>query len=292
MGRMVRGGLIQASVPVQADKASPQKIKDAMIEKHLKLIDQAAKKGVQVLCLQEIFYGPYFCAEQDIKWYKTTETVPDGPTTRLMQKIAKKHSMVIVVPLYEMDIPGVYYNTAVVIDADGKYLGKFRKIHIPHCNPGFWEKFYFKPGNAGWPVFDTAYAKIGVYICYDRHFPECARILGINGAEILFNPSATVAGLSEYLWKMEQPAQAVANAVFVGAINRIGREQPWNIGEFYGQSYFVSPRGQFLATGSRDKDEVIVADMDLDQIREVRDVWQFYRDRRPETYKDFVELKP
>lgn len=292
MARIVKGGLIQAKVPLQADEATPEKIKKAMIEKHVKLIDEAGKKKVQVLCLQEIFYGPYFCAEQDIKWYRTAESVPNGPTTQLMMKLAKKHSMVMVVPIYEEAMPGVYYNTAVIIDADGKYLGSFRKIHIPHCHPGFWEKFYFKPGNAGWPVFETAYAKIGVFICYDRHFPECGRILGINGAEILFNPSATVAGLSEYLWKLEQPAQAVANAVYIGAINRIGRERPWNIGEFYGQSYFVDPRGNFLATASRDKDEVVTADLDLDKIREVRDVWQFYRDRRPETYEDFVKLKP
>src|SRR3989338_1970670 len=292
MARIVRGGLIQARVPIQADEGSPEKIKKAMIEKHVKLIEQAAKRRVQILCLQELFYGPYFCAEQDIKWYNITEPVPNGPTTQLMQKLAKKHSMVIVAPLYEEAMTGVYYNTAVVIDADGKYLGKFRKIHIPHCHPGFWEKFYFKPGNAGWPVFETAYAKVGIFICYDRHFPECARILGVNGAEILFNPSATVAGLSEYLWKLEQPAQAVANAVFIGAINRVGRERPWNIGEFYGQSYFVDPRGRFVANASRDKDEVLVADMDLDKIREVRNVWQFYRDRRPETYDDFVKLKP
>ncbi|OGH56784.1 MAG: acyltransferase [Candidatus Lindowbacteria bacterium RIFCSPLOWO2_12_FULL_62_27] len=292
MARIVRGGLIQARVPIQADEGSPEKIKKAMIEKHVKLIEQAAKRRVQILCLQELFYGPYFCAEQDIKWYNITEPVPNGPTTQLMQKLAKKHSMVIVAPLYEEAMTGVYYNTAVVIDADGKYLGKFRKIHIPHCHPGFWEKFYFKPGNAGWPVFETAYAKVGIFICYDRHFPECARILGVNGAEILFNPSATVAGLSEYLWKLEQPAQAVANAVFIGAINRVGRERPWNIGEFYGQSYFVDPRGSFVANASRDKDEVLVADMDLDKIREVRNVWQFYRDRRPETYDDFVKLKP
>ena len=140
--------------------------------------------------------------------------------------------------MYEEDLPGVYYNTAAVIDADGEYLGKFRKIHIPHCNPGFWEKFYFRPGNLGYPVFDTKVGKVGVYICYDRHFPEGARCLGLNGAEIVFNPSATVAGLSEYLWKLEQPAHAVANQYFVGAINRPGWEEPWRIGEFYGQSYF------------------------------------------------------
>jgi N-carbamoylputrescine amidase len=179
-----------------------------------------------------------------------------------------------------------------VIDADGKYLGKYRKSHIPHTLPGFWEKFYFKPGNLGYPAFETAYARVGVYICYDRHFPEGARILGLNGAEVIFNPSATVAGLSEYLWKLEQPAHAVANGYFVGAINRVGHERPWDIGEFYGTSYFCDPRGQILAEGSRDKDQLVTADLDLDMIREVRNTWQFFRDRRPETYGPMVNLLP
>lgn len=283
MPRIVRSGLIQASSPLPGDAQLPA-IKQAMIEKHLEMIEKAAAAGVKILCLQEIFYGPYFCAEQDIKWYSTAELIPDGPTTQLMCETARRLAMVLVIPIYEYDLPGVYYNTAAVIDADGTYLGKYRKHHIPHCHPGFWEKFYFKPGNLGYPVFETAYAKVGVYICYDRHFPEGARCLGLNGAEIVFNPSATVAGLSEYLWKLEQPAHAVANQYFVGAINRIGHEQPWDIGEFYGQSYFCSPRGQFLATGSRDQDELITADLDLDEILEVRNTWQFIRDRRPESY--------
>jgi len=196
------------------------------------------------------------------------------------------------VPVYEEEATGTYYNTAAVIDADGKYLGKYRKNHIPHCQPGFWEKFYFKPGNLGYPVFDTAVGKVGVYICYDRHFPEGWRMLGLNGAEIVFNPSATVAGLSEYLWKMEQPASAVANIYYVGAINRIGTEKPWKFGEFYGQSYFCNPRGKIIAEASRDKDEVVVADLDMDVIREVRNTWQFYRDRRPETYDKMIQLLP
>ena len=289
MARVVKCGLIQASHAGPTD-APLDKIREANIEKHLKFLDQAGKQGVQIVCMQEIFTGPYFCAEQNTKWYDATEKIPDGPTTRLMQEVAKKHSMVIIVPLYEEDETGVYYNTAAVIDADGTDLGKYRKSHIPHTAPGFWEKFYFKPGNLGYPVFKTKYADIGVYICYDRHFPEGARELGLNGAEIVFNPSATVAGLSEYLWKLEQPAHAVANAFFVGAINRVGTEKPWNIGEFYGQSYFCDPRGQIVAQASRDKDELITADLDLDKIREVRNVWQFYRDRRPETYGGLCKL--
>jgi beta-ureidopropionase len=284
MPRIVRGGLIQAS-STHEGTAPLDVIKKAMVEKHIGFLEQAKKKGCHVVCLQEIFYGPYFCAEQKTHWYATTEPIPSGPTTQLMCETAKRLGMVLVIPIYEVEGTGIYYNTAAVIDADGKYLGKYRKHHIPHCAPGFWEKFYFKPGNLGYPVFQTAAGKIGVYICYDRHFPEGARCLGLNGAEIVFNPSATVAGLSEYLWKLEQPAHAVANQYFVGAINRVGTEKPWNIGEFYGQSYFCDPRGQMLAVGSRDKDELIVADLDLEKIQEVRDVWQFYRDRRPETYQ-------
>jgi N-carbamoylputrescine amidase len=287
MSRIVCSGLIQAS-NVLGTNQPLEKIKKAMIEKHLKLIEQAAKKKVQVLCLQEIFYGPYFCAEQNTRWYDLTEPVPDGPTIKLMQKVAARHRMVIVVPIYEKEMTGLYYNTAAVIDADGKYLGKYRKHHIPQVAPGFWEKFYFTPGDTGYPTFQTKYARIGVYICYDRHFPEGARILGMNGAEIVFNPSATVAGLSEYLWELEQPAHAVANGYFVGALNRVGREEPWNIGEFYGKSYFCNPRGKIIAQGSRDKDELVVADLDLDMIAEVRNLWQFFRDRRPDSYQPLV----
>lgn len=291
MSRIVRVGLIQAHHEVNGNEAVA-KHKEAAIEKHLKMIKEAADKKAQIVCLQEIFYGPYFCAEQNIKWYDSTERIPDGPTTKLMQEVAKKYNMVLVVPMYEEDISGVYFNTTAVIDADGKYLGKFRKIHIPHVQSGktpatgFWEKFYFKPGNLGHPVFETAFAKVGVYICYDRHFPEGPRILGLKGAEIVFNPSATVAGMSEYLWKLEQPAHAVANVYFVGAINRVGVEAPWDMGHFYGTSYLCDPRGQLLVEGSRENDEVVIGDADLDQIREVRNTWQFYRDRRPDCYGD------
>ena len=289
MSRNTRAALIQASNDAPAD-APIETIKSAMIDKHVALIRQAADEGAQVTCLQEIFYGPYFCAEQDTRWYQSAEPIPDGPTVKLMQQLAKEHSMILIVPIYELDMTGVYYNTAAVIDEQGQYLGKYRKHHIPHCNPGFWEKFYFKPGNLGFPVFDTSAGKIGVYICYDRHFPEGARELGLNGAEIVFNPSAAVAGLSEYLWKLEQPAHAVANQYFVGAINRVGTEAPWNIGEFYGQSYFCNPRGQIMVEACRDRDEVVVADLDLEMIEEVRNTWQFFRDRRPESYQSITKI--
>ena len=291
MPRIVRAGLIQAK-NVYGPDHSMAEVKKAMVDKHLKLIEQAAKKKVQVLCLQELFYGPYFCAEQQEKWYGLTERIPDGPTIKLMQKVAARHHMVLVIPIYEEEMTGLYYNSAAVIDSDGKYLGKYRKNHIPHCHPGFWEKFYFTPGDLGYPVFQTKVGRIGVYICYDRHFPEGARILGLNGAEIVFNPSATVAGLSEYLWELEQPAHAVANGYFIAAINRVGHEHPWDIGEFYGKSYFCNPRGQIVAQAGRNKDEVLVADLNLDEIQQVRTTWQFFRDRRPETYDDMTALLP
>ncbi|QDU55633.1 nitrilase-related carbon-nitrogen hydrolase [Aeoliella mucimassa] len=290
MARPVRGALIQATL-CEPTTSPIEKIKQAMVDKHVELIRQAAEQGVQITCLQELFYGPYFAAEQEIRWYDLTERMPDGPTTKLMQELAKKHEMVLVVPMYEEDLTGLYYNTTAVIDATGEFLGKFRKVHLPHLHPGFWEKFYFKPGNLGYPVFDTRVGKVGVYTCYDRHFPEGARCLGLAGAEIVFNPSATVAGLSEYLWKLEQPAHAVANQYFVGAVNRPGWEEPWRIGEFFGESYFCDPRGQFVAKSEkRTEDDIVIADMDFDMIREVRNTWQFFRDRRPETYGAITEL--
>jgi beta-ureidopropionase len=283
--RVVRCALVQARCEWSPEKFALDKIKHQMVKKHERMIADAAREKAQIVCLQELFYGPYFAAEQDTRWYEFTEPVPEGTAVEWAQRLAKKHHMVLVVPVYEREMTGVYYNTAAVIDANGRYLGKYRKHHIPHCHPGFWEKFYFTPGNLGYPVFATRYARIGVYICYDRHFPEGARILGLNGAEIVFNPSATVAGLSEYLWELEQPAHAVANGYFVGATNRVGHELPWDIGEFYGKSYFCNPRGKIFAQASRDKDEVLVADLDLEMIQQVRSTWQFYRDRRPETYE-------
>jgi len=295
MANTVRCGLVQTKndIATKNGDVTPallEKIRKTQMEKHLDYVKKAAEQKVQIICFQEIFTGPYFCAEQNPNWYESAEEIPNGPTIQEMQKAARTHNMVIVVPIYEKEQVGIYYNTAAVIDADGTYLGKYRKSHIPHVAPGFWEKFYFKPGNLGYPTFRTKYATIGVYICYDRHFPEGARALGLNGAEIVFNPSATVAGLSEYLWKLEQPAHAAANGYFVAAINRVGTEAPWNIGEFYGSSYFCDPRGQIIAQASRDKEELLISDLDLDEIKAVRHTWQFYRDRRPETYEALVEL--
>jgi beta-ureidopropionase len=285
--RKILSGLIQASNPINDESRPVAEVQAAMLEKHLPLIHDAGKKGVQILCLQEIFNGPYFCPGQDKRWYDAAEPVP-GPTVEKLAPIAAKYGMAMVVPLYEREQAGVYYNTAAILDADGSYLGKYRKTHIPQTS-GFWEKYFFRPGNLGYPVFKTRYATIGAYICYDRHFPEGARALGLAGAEIVYNPSATVAGLSQHLWKIEQPAHAIANGYYVGAINRVGTEAPWNIGKFYGNSYFVNPRGEIIACGSEDKDELVVAELDMAMIEDVRRTWQFYRDRRPDAYGPLVE---
>jgi beta-ureidopropionase len=287
MARTVLSGLIQAGNPINDESRPVAEIQAAMLEKHLPMIHDAGKKGVQILCLQEIFNGPYFCPGQDKRWYDAAEPVP-GPTVEKLAPIAAKYGMVMVIPVYEREQAGVYYNTAAIVDADGQYLGKYRKTHIPQTS-GFWEKFFFRPGNLGYPVFKTRYATIGAYICYDRHFPEGARALGLAGAEIVYNPSATVAGLSQHLWKIEQPAHAVANGYFMGCINRVGTEAPWNVGKFYGNSYFVDPRGQIISCGSEDQDELVVASLDLDMIEEVRRTWQFFRDRRPDAYGPLVE---
>lgn len=288
MPRIIKSGLIQMSLPKTEGEGTIQEIVNAMVQKHIPYIEEAGKQGVQILCLQEIFNTPYFCPGQDPKWYASAEPVP-GPTTERLAEYAKKYQMVIIAPVYEKEQAGVLYNTAAVIDADGSYLGKYRKNHIPHTG-GFWEKYFFKPGNLGYPVFHTRYATIGVYICYDRHFPDGARVLGLNGAEIVYNPSATTVGQSQYLWKLEQPAHAVANGYFMGCINRVGSEAPWNLGKFYGTSYFVNPLGQIIAEASEDKDELLIADFDLELIDQIRSKWQFFRDRRPETYGKIVEL--
>ena len=225
---------------------------------------------------------------QDTEYYGYAEAVPDGPTVARFSALAKELGMVLVLPVYEREQAGFLYNTAAVIDADGTYLGKYRKHHIPQVR-GFWEKFYFRPGNVGWPVFDTAVGKVGVYICYDRHFPEGWRALGLAGAEIVFNPSATSRGLSNYLWKLEQPAAAAANMYYVGAINRVGVE-PLGDDDFYGTSYFADPRGQLVGEAASGHDEeLVVRDLDLSMIEEVRNQWAFYRDRRPDAYDTLVD---
>ena len=278
MAEIIRAALVQTNWPGS---------KEAMIDKHEAAAREAAADGAKVICFQELFYGPYFCQVQETQYYNYTESIPEGPTTKRFQSLAKELAMVMVLPMYEIVQPGLYFNTAAVIDADGSYLGKYRKHHIPQTK-GFWEKFYFTPGTGGFPVFDTAVGKVGVYICYDRHFPEGWRALGLNGAQIVFNPSATHRGLSEYLWRLEQPAAAVANIFYVGAINRVGIEELGD-DDFYGQSYFVDPEGKFVGeVGDAYKPDLIVRDLDMGKLAEIRDRWAFYRDRRPDAYSDLV----
>jgi N-carbamoylputrescine amidase len=279
MAEVVRAALVQAAWTGD---------QESMTKAHEDYARQAAAAGAQVICFQELFYGPYFCQLQDPKFYEYAESVP-GPTVERFQALAAELRLVMVLPVYEQEQPGVLYNTAAVIDADGKYLGKYRKNHIPQVK-GFWEKFYFRPGNLGYPVFDTAVGRIGVYICYDRHFPEGWRALGLAGAKIVFNPSATSRGLSSYLWKLEQPASAVANEYFIGAINRVGIEAELGDNDFYGTSYFVDPEGKFVGELGHDHDpELIIRDLDLSVLETVRDRWQFYRDRRPDAYGDLTK---
>src|SRR3984957_16790342 len=214
--------------------------KESMIARHEQLARTAADAGVQVIGFQELFYGPYFGIITDQKYYGYVESIP-GPTVERFQALAKELGLVIVLPIYEEDIEGEYYNTAAVIDADGSLLGKYRKHHIPHL-PQFWEKFYFRPGNVGYPVFHTAIGRVGVYICYDRHFPEGWRELGLNNAQLVFNPSATKPGPSNRLGEIDHPSAAAANQYFIAANNRVGRETEEfgaDAVQFYGSSYFV-----------------------------------------------------
>ncbi len=250
------------------------------LDRQLALLERAGDAGVRIACLQELSTTPYFCQIQDKTWFKSAEAIPDGPTLRVMSDVARRHSMVLVVPLFEIEAPGVFYNTAAVLDADGTYLGKYRKVHIPQ-NDGFYEKYYFRPGNLGFPVFVTQYATIGVYICYDRHFPEGARALGLAGAELVFIPSATGAR-SRSQWAIEQRCLALTNGYFVGTVNRVGKESLGPL-EFFGQSYFADPFGEISAQGGHDE-EVVTTDLDFDLIPRVRAELPFLRDRRPETY--------
>ena len=278
MANVVRAALVQTEWTGE---------KESMLKKNMDYAREAAEQGAKVMCFQELFDAPYFCQVQDNEHFESAEPVPDGPTVEAMQKLAVETGMGMVVPMFEKEDDGFFYNTAAVIENDGTYLGKYRKTHIPHVN-GFWEKYYFRPGNLGYPIFDTSVGRIGVYICYDRHFPEGGRALGLAGAKIVFNPSATSRGLSMYLWNLEQPAAAVANEYFVGAINRVGKE-PFGDNDFYGSTYFCDPRGQIVGEAASDTDEeLVVRDLDLDMVDEVRTQWAFYRDRRPDAYGPLV----
>jgi N-carbamoylputrescine amidase len=295
MSRVVRGGLIQVRADVSLE-GSTDAIKQRMLDKHLPLIEEAARRGVQLLCLQELFNGPYFCAEQQPRWYEMVERIPDGPTIQTMQALAKKHGMVMVVPIYEEEITGIYYNAAAVIDADGTYLGKYRKMHIPD-DPQYYEKFYFTPGDLGFRAWDTRFGRIGVLICWDQWYPEAARLTALSGAQILFYPTAIGwlpaekqehGAQQQSAWETIQRSHAIANGVYVCAVNRVGHEgDPAGGIEFWGGSFVSDPGGRVLVRGGTGE-EVLTASCDLSKVNASRTHWPFFRDRRIDAYGDIT----
>jgi N-carbamoylputrescine amidase len=261
------------------------------IAKAAAMVRQAAAGGANIVCLQELFASRYFPQTVDVKNYGRAHFLPDE-SVAVMQKIAAAEKLTIIAPVYECARPGIYFNTAVVVDADGSIAGKFRKVHIPE-GPQYLEKFYFTPGNLGYPVFKTAYATIGVGICWDEWFPEVARILGLKGAEIIFYPSAIGSEpdrpeySSQAAWETVIKSHGIANGLFVAALNRVGREDDMS---FYGGSFISNPFGDVLARSDHQSDQVIAAELDLKQIKEFRDLFHFYRDRRPETYAELTKI--
>jgi beta-ureidopropionase len=251
------------------------------------MIREAAAKAAQVLLLPEVFHELFFITDLNSKYFETSEPIP-GPITEKMSKLARDLGVVIVAPIYECVDRSVYYNSAAVIDADGRLLGVYRKNHIP-LNTIFYEKLYFKPGNLGYPVFNTRFGKIGILICHDRHYPEGARALALNGAEIVLIPSATPdKSLSRKVWEKELCAHAIFNEYYVAGLNRTGKEGNY---VYYGHSVAFDPTGEMIAQAGPDE-EVLIVDCDLDQITRRRRAWQFYRDRRPDTYGILTELVP
>jgi len=252
-----------------------------------KMIREAASQKAQVLLLPEVFHELFFITDLNMRYFETAEEIP-GPITAMVSNLARELAVVIVAPIYERVDRSVYYNSAAVIDADGKLLGVYRKNHIP-LNTIFYEKLYFKPGNLGYPVFNTRFGKVGILICHDRHYPEGARALALNGAEIVLIPSATPdKSLSRKVWEKELCAHAIFNEYFVAGLNRIGVEGNY---VYYGQSVVFDPSGEMMVQAGPDE-EILVADCDLDLITQRRRAWQFYRDRRPDTYGILTELVP
>lgn len=282
--KIINVGLVQMSCV--ADRA-------ANLEKSAKLIREAASKGAQIICLQELFLSTYFCWEENYDYFALAETVP-GPATTMLQKIAAELGVVIVASLFEKRARGIFHNTAAVIDADGKYLGKYRKHHIPD-DPGYYEKFYFTPGDSGYQVFKTKFGRIGTLICWDQWYPEAARIVALKGAEIIFYPTAIGWDLNQdaetnrlqyQAWQTVQRGHAIANGVFVVSVNRTGTEGTMN---FWGGSFVSSPFGDLLYQASHDKEEVHVHELHMDLLDEVRVHWPFLRDRRIDSYRPVMK---
>lgn len=263
------------------------------IDKALSQIAVLAKKGAQIICLQELFSSLYFCKSENTELFNLAEAIP-GPTTEKMQEAAKKHGVVIIVSLFEKRAAGIYHNTTAVIDADGKYLGKYRKMHIPD-DPGYYEKYYFTPGDLGYQVFNTKFAKVGVLICWDQWYPEAARLTALKGADLIVYPTAIgwhVKEKSRYgkkqfnAWKSVQIGHAVANEVFIVTPNRVGTEEGI---EFWGGSFVIDPFGETLYQASHDQEESVVVDCDLASIETCRQNWPFFRDRRIDSYDNLLK---
>lgn len=261
------------------------------IEKAASMVNKAADIGANIVCLQELYTSRYFPQTVDVKHYDLACPLPNE-SIEVMQKIAANEKLTIIVPVYECVRPGINFNTAVVVDADGSIVGKFRKVHIPE-GPQYLEKYYFTPGDLGYPVFKTAHATIGVGICWDEWFPEVARILSLKGAQVIFYPSAIGSEpdhpeySSKEAWETVIKSHGIANGLFVAAVNRVGQEDEMS---FYGGSFISNPFGDILARGDNESDQVVAAELDLKQIREFRDLFHFYRDRRPETYRELLKV--
>jgi N-carbamoylputrescine amidase len=262
---------------------------EANLKKAIARIGEAAKRGAQIVCLQELFRSQYFCQTEDIELFKFAETIP-GPSTETLGQVAREKEAVIIASLFEKRTAGVYHNTAVVIDANGKIAGKYRKMHIPD-DPLYYEKFYFTPGDLGFQTHDTKYGKVGALVCWDQWFPEAARLTALSGAQFLFYPTAIgwlpdekeeVNHAQHCAWETIQRAHAIANGVYVVVVNRVGPEGKLT---FWGQSFVADPFGRVIAKASADKEEVLVVDCDLDKIDETRQNWPFLRDRRIDFYE-------
>ncbi len=257
-------------------------------KKGVSRIGEAAKKGAQIVCLQELFRSQYFCQTEDTEFFKLAESIP-GPSTDALSRVAREKKIVIVASLFEKRTPGIYHNTAVIIDVDGKIVGKYRKMHIPD-DPLYYEKFYFTPGDLGFQTHDTRFGKVGTLVCWDQWFPEAARLTALSGAEFLFYPTAIgwLPGEKDEMnqaqhsaWETIQRAHAIANGLFVVVVNRVGREGNLT---FWGQSFVADPFGRIIAKASADKEEVLVVECDLNKIEETRQNWPFLRDRRIDSY--------
>jgi N-carbamoylputrescine amidase len=272
----------------------------ANLKKTLAAAERAAKNGAQIICTQELFRSQYFCQSEDHKFFKLAEPIP-GPSTEAFQKIAKKHRTVIIASLFEKRASGVYHNTAAIIDADGSLLGVYRKMHIPD-DPLFYEKFYFTPGDLGFKAWQTKYAKIGVLICWDQWYPEGARLTAMQGAEILFYPTAIgwhpsekekYGALQHSAWETIQRSHAIANGCYVAAPNRIGHEIIKGVEgdgiEFWGQSFVAGTSGEILAKAASDKEETLIVPLDLKKVDTTRTHWPFLRDRRIDAYGNLTK---